>query len=388
MTVAERVVILGSTGSVGVNTLNVIEGLSDRFEVVGLAAHRNIDLLEQQVRKHRPRVVGVVDEAQAAELRRRVGDAVRVEGGAGALEQVCTVEPFDLLVVATGGTLSLGPTLTVADRVRRIAIANKELLVMAGELLTKRVRGSGTALLPIDSEHSAIFQCLDGRGRDVKRLYLTGSGGPLRTVPKERFADVTPEEAVNHPKWKMGKKISVDSATMMNKGLEIIEARWLFNVPVDRVQVLVHPEAIVHSMVEFVDGSVIAQLAVPDMRLPIQYAMTYPDRLPSPVASVDFPRVAQLTFEAPDTGKFPCLRLAYEVATQGGTAPCVFNAANEIAVAAFLDHRIRLPEIPVLIEETLARHRCVEGATLDQVLEADRWARQTAEELIGQAARA
>jgi 1-deoxy-D-xylulose-5-phosphate reductoisomerase len=311
---------------------------------------------------------------------------VRVEGGAAALERVCVAEPFDILVVATGGTWSLGPTLAVADRVRRIAIANKELLVMAGQLLTERVRASGTALLPIDSEHSALFQCLAGATRGVRRLYLTGSGGPLRTVPKERFAEVTPEEAVNHPKWKMGKKITVDSATLMNKGLEIIEARWLFGVPVEQVEVLIHPEAIVHSMVEFLDGSVLAQLAVPDMRLPIQYALTYPERLPSPVASVDFPSLAKLTFEAPDPEKFPCLRLAYAVARQGGTAPCVFNAANEVAVAAFLERRIRLPEIPAVIEEVVARRRGGPGRTLEEILAADRWARETAEELVSQSA--
>ena len=382
---ATRIVVLGSTGSIGVSTLNVIEGLAGRFEVVGLAAHQNIDLLEQQIRRHRPRVVGVVDEAQAVALRQRLAGAdgsVRVEGGPQALERVCEAEPFEILVVATGGTWSLGPTLAVADRVRRIAIANKELLVMAGQLLTERIRASGAALLPIDSEHSALFQCLAADRRGVKRLYLTGSGGPLRTVPTERLPNVTPEEAINHPKWRMGKKISVDSATMMNKGLEIIEARWLFGVSVEQVEVLIHPEAIVHSMVEFVDGAVMAQLAVPDMRLPIQYALTYPERLPSPVAAVDFPSMGRLTFEAPDPEKFPCLRLAYAAARQGGTASCVFNAANEVAVAAFLERRIRLTEIPAVIEEVLARHRGSAGLTLEEILAADRWARQTATALI------
>ena len=390
--------LLGATGSIGASTLDVIARHPDRFRVFALTAHRAADALLALCLKHAPRYAVLSGLAEDAALRRRYTDAgCRSEllFGAQALERVAADRECDVLMAAIVGAAGLAPTLAGARAGKRLLLANKEALVMAGPFFMRAVRESGAVLLPIDSEHNAVFQCLpqdSGRASvaAVRRILLTASGGPFRSAPLERLARVTPDEACAHPNWVMGRKISVDSATMMNKGLEVIEARWLFDVPPERIEVLIHSQSIVHSMVEYVDGSVIAQMSNPDMRVPIAHALGFPERIGSGVTPLDLPAIGQLSFERPDAARFPCLGLAYAALREGGTAPAVLNAANEVAVAAFLDGKLRYTAIPQVIEQTLARSAATQPDSLEKVLEADRNARRVAVEsvalLMGKAA--
>ncbi len=373
--------ILGSTGSIGTNTLQVIDRFPERFRVIGLAAGRSVDALSAQIRKYRPLIVSVLGSNQAATLRRDFPE-LDVRSGVDGLVDVATHPEADFVVSATVGAVGLVPTLRAIEAGKSVGLANKETLVMAGELMTKAVAAAGATLLPVDSEHNAIHQCLDGRDQPVKRIWLTASGGPFRTASLSEMREATPERALQHPTWKMGPKITIDSATMMNKGLEIIEAYWLFDVSPEQVRVVVHPQSVIHSMVELEDGSLIAQLGVTDMRLPIQYALTYPERLDTGLPPLDLETPLQLDLAPPDFEKFGCLRLAYEALSQGGTAPAVLNAANEVAVAAFLDERIGFLTIVETLQTTLARHESKPVRELETVLEADRWARECAEGLI------
>jgi len=377
----KRISILGSTGSIGTQVLDVAARLADRVEVVALAAKRNVDLLAEQARRFRPTLVCVGEKSAAAALAASLRDlsGVEIVAGEEGWLRAATLSSADAVVVAVAGTPGLLPTLAAIDEGKQIALASKETLVAAGEIVTRRAREKGVSIIPIDSEHSAIFQCLEGQepGK-VERIFLTASGGPFAGTPKEALPDVTPEQALAHPTWRMGPKITVDSATLVNKGLEIIEAHWLFGVEADRVQVVIHPQSIVHSMVRFVDGSVLAQMGLPDMRLPIQYALLYPERLDTGLPRLDPLEVGALTFESPDLEKFPSLRLAYQAAAAGGTMPAVFNAVDEVAVGLFLEHRIGFLDITGLIEHVMSSHEPKRGPNLADVLEADSWARQEA----------
>jgi 1-deoxy-D-xylulose-5-phosphate reductoisomerase len=337
-----------------------------------------VELLAEQVRQFRPRAVALRDASRAAELRRSLnGSRVEILAGEDGVAALAALEGVDRVVVAIAGAAALKPTLQAIARGRTVGLASKETLVMAGELVQREAARCRAVLIPIDSEHSAIFQCLKGHSADeIRRVLLTTSGGPLRTVPLERFSGLAKAQIMDHPRWKMGPKITVDSATMMNKALEVIEARWFFNLPVEQVEVVVHPEAIVHSMVEFLDGSVLAQLGVTDMRIPIQYALSYPKRMTSSLPPLDLVALRQLTFEAPDRSKFPCLKFGYEAARQGGTAPAVLNAANEACVRSFLGDALPFTRIPSVIEEILSHHRRIDHPSLEQILEADAWARE------------
>jgi 1-deoxy-D-xylulose-5-phosphate reductoisomerase len=376
--------ILGSTGSIGSNVLRVVDAFPGRFRVVGLAGGRNVELLAEQVARYRPTIVSVASEAARDALSRLTDlSHARVGVGEDGMVEVATHPTASVVVASAVGAVGLVPTYRALEAGKDVALANKETLVMAGELMVAQARARGGRLLPIDSEHCALHQCLDGRRpEEVRRLVLTASGGPFRNRSHDTFHRITPEEALNHPTWSMGRKISVDSATMMNKGLEVIEARWLFDVPPERVEVLIHPQSIVHSMVEFVDGSVLAQLAVTDMRLPIQYALTYPERWEAAIPGLDFTRPMRLDFEAPDRERFPCLGLAYQALAAGGSLPAVLNAANEEAVAAFLDGKIPFPAIPDSIHAVIDAHPPTSVSALEDVLEADAWARERAREAI------
>ncbi len=377
----KRLAILGSTGSIGTHTLDVVISHPDQFEVTALAAGNNVDLLVRQVERFRPRFVAVAGEVAGRELMRRLA-ASRVEIGWGAEGLRCAAADTgaDMVVSAIVGGAGLVPTIAALRAGKALALANKETLVMAGELVTAEARARGTRILPVDSEHSAIFQCLeDGDIGHVRRIVLTASGGPFRALPLEAFATITPEDALRHPTWSMGKKITIDSATLANKGLEVIEAQWLFGLSVDRVDVIVHPQSVIHSLVEYVDGSVLAQMGTPDMRLPIQYALTYPGRRVCPAARLALETLSALTFEAVDRAKFPCLDLAYEAARGGGSWPAVLNAANEVAVQRFLDRRIGFDEIPTTIRKALDAHPHRPVRTVEDVLEVDRQVREKLE---------
>jgi len=382
--VAKGVVILGSTGSIGTQTLEVIAALPGMFEVWGLAAGSNIDLLAEQARRFRPRVVAVAAPEAARALRERLSPLpIDVLAGPEGVEAVASMPGPDVVLPAMVGTAGLKPTLAAIRAGKDIALANKETLVAAGELVTSEAARAGIRILPVDSEHSAIFQCLNGEDRGaIRRILLTASGGPFRGFDQSQLETVTPEQALKHPRWTMGPKITVDSATLMNKGLEVIEAHWLFGVPADAIDVIVHPQSVIHSLVEFADGAIMAQMGVTDMRVPIQYALTYPGRALNDFPRLDLIRAAQLTFEAPDTARFPCLRYAYEALEAGGTMPAAMNAANEVAVRAFLDRRVGFAGIPRLIEKTMEAHRPVAAGVLDGVLEADSWARRFAADLL------
>ena len=376
----KRISILGSTGSVGTSTLEVIARHPARFQVVGLAAGRNLERLEAQIRQFQPEIVSVADAAGAAELRRLIGGSKPeiVYGTEGAIG-VATAPGVDLVVSAFVGALGLLPTLRAVESGHDIALANKEVLVMAGELVTRAARASGARLLPVDSEHSALFQCLlAGRREEVRRLILTASGGPFRDLPRDRLEAVTVAEALRHPTWNMGPKITIDSATLMNKGFEVLEAHWLFGVPPEAVEVVIHPQSIVHSLVEYRDGSVMAQLGIPDMKLPILYALTYPERLETHTPPLDLTKVGTLEFSPPDRDKFPCLDLAYRAAQAGASLPTALNAANEVAVAAFLDGRIRFTAIARIIAEVLDAHRLQPIESIDSILEVDAASRRAA----------
>jgi 1-deoxy-D-xylulose-5-phosphate reductoisomerase len=384
---SKRLSLLGSTGSIGEQTLAVAAAAPSRFEVVALGAGRNIEKLADQIQRFRPGLVSVADEKGAAELRERLGSLqVEVLVGNEGLKAVAEY-PSDLVVSGLVGAVGLAPTLAAIRAGRDIALANKEVMVMAGALVLREVKAHGVALLPVDSEHSAIFQALCGqRLEDVARLILTASGGPFRTWTTEQIADATIEQALNHPNWKMGPKITIDSATLMNKGLEVIEARWLFDIPPERVDVVVHPQSIIHSLVEFKDTSVLAQLGLPDMRVPIAVALAYPERLELDLPLLDLPALGRMDFETPDRKRFPCLELAFEALRANEAAPAVVNAANEIAVAAFLDGRIRFPDIAATNGAVLNSHvgRGESGPLRDlaDVMEADDWARTCAREWI------
>ena len=381
----KKIAVLGSTGSIGRNTLDVIARFPERFEVVALAAGANIELLAEQAQRFRPRLVSCKNEALAARLKELIPPGVEVaHGKEGAI--ACATHPeAELVVSALVGAIGLLPTYEAIRAGKDIALANKETLVMAGRLVMEEARRQGVKILPVDSEHSAIFQALRaGRREEVSRLILTASGGPFRTRPREELARVTKEEALRHPNWQMGAKITVDSATLMNKGLEVIEAHFLFDVPPEKIEVKIHPQSIVHSLVEFRDGSVIAHLGVPDMRIPIAYALSYPERLPLELPRLDLVAVSPLTFEEPDLEKFPSLRLAYHALKLGGAAPAVLNAANEVAVESFLAGKLRFDLIPVLVERVLSALPPRAISSLEDVLEADILARIKAQEILDQ----
>jgi 1-deoxy-D-xylulose-5-phosphate reductoisomerase len=385
-----RIAILGSTGSIGEQTLDVAGRFPERYRVVALAAGRNLARLGEQVRRFRPELVVVAEAQGARELAERLGPgAPRIGSGAEGLLEVAT-HPADLVVSALVGALGLEPTLAAIRAGRDIALANKEVLVMAGALVLREVRAHGVSLLPVDSEHSAIFQALAGqRSEDVSRLVLTASGGPFRTWSEQEIAAASVEQALRHPNWDMGPKITIDSATLMNKGLEVVEARWLFDVPPERVEVLVHPQSIVHSLVEFVDGSVLAQLGLPDMRVPIAVALAHPERLPLDLDRLDLAAIGELRFEVPDRKRFPCLDLAYAALAASEAAPAVLNAANEVSVAAFLAGRIRFPAIAAANAAVLEAHAAQPGRAalrdLADAREADGWARARATEWLATA---
>jgi 1-deoxy-D-xylulose-5-phosphate reductoisomerase len=375
----KNVVLLGSTGSIGTSTIKVAEDLPDRIRLVGLGAGNNVELLFQQTLNHRPEAVSITDPAKAQELRGKLGAAVHVSSGPDGLVKLATLPGADIVLIAIVGTAGLRPALAAIRAGKDIAVASKEILVMAGEIVMSEARKHGVRVLAVDSEHSAIFQCLDGKpSGSVRKLWLTASGGPFRTTPKEEFPNITVERALKHPSWVMGRKITIDSATLFNKGLEMIEARWLFDIEVGRVSVVVHPQSVVHSMVEFVDGSMLAQLSTPDMCLPIQYALTYPDRAPSDRVQTNLAKLGSLTFEDPDPERFPSLQLARKAGEIGGSLPAVLNAANEVAVDAFINRRINFPQISETVRRTMDKHQVVSHPTLDQILEADAWARHEA----------
>ena len=379
-----RISLLGSTGSIGTKVLDVVRRSKGRFSVNGLAAGENVELLAEQIRQFRPEIVSVMTAELADQVRSMTGLAdTRVLYGKEGYKAVATVDDADLVVSAMVGAAGLIPTLAALEAGKDVALANKESLVTAGPLVTSVAREKGAALIPIDSEHSAIFQCLRGhRKEDVRRIVLTASGGPFKDRNKDELVKVTPEEAVRHPKWSMGAKISVDSATLMNKGLEVIEARWLFDISVDRIDVVVHPQSIVHSMVEFIDGSVLAQMGIPDMRVPIAYALAWPGRLELDLPSLNLIESGSLSFEMPHLEKFPCLGLAYDAARKGGTATTALNAANEVAVDAFLQGRMSFTAIQEVVREVIEAFPVEEIRDLDDVLKADALARLRAEGVI------
>ena len=377
----KNVVLLGSTGSIGTSTIKVADDLPDHIRLVGLAAGANAGLLLEQTIRHRPEAISIADPAKAAELQTALGGTPVYSGNEGLIK-LATLPSADIVLIAIVGTAGLQPALAAIRAGKDIAVASKEILVMAGEIVMTEARKHGVRVLAVDSEHSAIFQCLDGKPPgSVRNLWLTASGGPFRDKalwPKEKFSEITVERALKHPSWVMGRKITIDSATLFNKGLEMIEARWLFDIEMPRVQVVVHPQSIVHSMVEFVDGSLLAQLSTPDMCLPIQYALTYPERTSSERVRTNFAKIGSLTFEEPDVERFPALNLARRAGQVGGTLPAVLNAANEIAVEAFVNRQISFTQITETVARVMDAHQVVSRPTLEQILEADAWARREA----------
>lgn len=381
----KKLTILGSTGSIGVSTLEIVAAYPDRFQVVALTAGNNLELLRQQIELFRPRMVSVLTADLARQLDRMLtGGKPEIHHGVPGLIAAATTGESDVVVAAIVGAAGLVPTAAAIKAGKDIALANKETLVTAGRLMMDLVREKGIRLFPVDSEHSAIFQSLEGQSRkDVKRIILTASGGPFLTLPLDRLAQVSVADALNHPNWSMGQKITIDSATMMNKGLEVIEARWLFNTPADQIAVNIHPQSIIHSMVEYADGCVIAQLGVPDMKAPIAYALTYPERIPTGVKPLDLTEFSGLTFHPPDYRRFPALKLAYDALAAGDSMPAVMNAANEVAVEAFLKGKIGFTDIATSIARTMDSHEPRSIATIEEVLSSDLWAREKSRELIG-----
>ncbi|MDI6703259.1 MAG: 1-deoxy-D-xylulose-5-phosphate reductoisomerase [bacterium] len=375
--VVKNISVLGSTGSIGVRTLDVIEKNRSRFRVIGLTANKNIDLLEVQIKKFNPRLVALMDEQKADQLKKRV-KGCKVYGGLEGIVKVATSEEVDLVVLAIVGGRVLIPLIEAIRCKKDIALANKETMVMAGHIIMSLSLENGCKVIPIDSEHSAIFQCLDGKDTHyVKGIILTASGGPF--LDRADLEDIKPSEAILHPNWQMGKKISIDSATLMNKGLEIIEAHHLFGVPVDKIKVVIHPQSIIHSMVEFVDGTLLAQLSQPDMQIPISYALTYPERIQNTVPELNMLEIGKLSFREPDLSRFPALGLAITSAHIGGSMPVVLNATDEVAVEKFLGGEIRFQEIPILIKKVMDKHQVIENPGLSEILEIDKWARLEAE---------
>ncbi len=372
----KNICLLGSTGSIGQNSLEVIANFPDRFRVSYLSAHRNIDLLEEQIRRFRPKGVAVLDESSALAFKKRMNGSVELFAGPEGASEIARMADVDIVIGSMVGFAGMQPTIEAIRNGKTVALANKETLVVAGELIMKLAHEHGATIIPVDSEHSAIMQCLAGEDSSrISRLILTASGGPFLNLPAEKFSGITVEDALRHPNWKMGHKITIDSAPMMNKGLEVIEAHWLFGLPIDNIEVVVHPQSIVHSMVEFVDGSVKAQLGIPDMKIPIQYALTYPERLASKFPRIDFALLREMTFFAPDRSKFECLALAYEAIRVGGTAPAVLNAANEVAVDLFLNRKISFSAIPKLVRSALERCPVRSYSTMEDIIHADAAAR-------------
>jgi 1-deoxy-D-xylulose-5-phosphate reductoisomerase len=382
----KRISILGSTGSIGTSTLAVTEQFPDRFKVVAIAGGNNSELLESQIRKFKPSLAAIVDAKAAESLRKKCNDLpVRIVSGVEGMIEVATAEDADIIVSAIVGTAGLVPTIAAIQAGKDIALANKEVLVTAGELVMAECRRWNVRLFPVDSEHSAIFQCLHaGQRGDVKRLILTASGGPFRSHSKDDLAKVTLQQALKHPNWSMGRKITIDSATLMNKGLEVIEAHWLFGMAPEQIRVLVHPQSIIHSLVEYRDGSVVAQLGMPDMKGPIAYALSYPDRLPGVSPDLDLASIATLTFQEADRDLFPCLGYAYDALRAGGSMPAVLSAANEVAVRYFLEEKMGFLDIPRVLKFVMEAHMPVSFKTVDEALKADLWARREAEKIIAE----
>lgn len=379
----KNLTILGSTGSIGVSTLEIVEAHSDRFRIVAMTAGKNLELFARQIRQFAPRIAVVASEEDIPRLKEIcIGLDVEVMGGVEGLIAAATVDEAEMVVAAIVGAAGLLPTAAAIRSGKDIALANKETLVTAGHLFMDMVKEHGVKLFPVDSEHSAVFQSIEGhRSADIEKIILTASGGPFLNTPVEQFQAVTVRDALNHPNWSMGKKITIDSATMMNKGLEVIEARWLFDVPVEKIDVNIHPQSIIHSMVEYIDGCVIAQLGTPDMKAPIAYALSYPERVSTGVKPLDLTHFSGLTFFRPDIEKFRCLGLAYRAINSGESMPAVMNAANEIAVEAFLEGRIGFVQIPDTIERTMNAHLACDLCSIEEVLEADLWGRETAREI-------
>jgi 1-deoxy-D-xylulose-5-phosphate reductoisomerase len=382
----KKISILGSTGSIGVSTLEIVASHPDRFQVAALSAGSNLELLVEQIERFSPRLVAVITEESAQKLKSMLtGKKPEILSGVPGMIAVATMAESDLVVAAIVGAAGLVPTAAAIQAGKDLALANKETLVTAGHLIMGMVREKGINLYPVDSEHSAVFQSMQGHRRDdVKRIILTASGGPFFNYPLERLAQVTIKEALNHPNWSMGRKITIDSATMMNKGLEVIEARWLFDIAPEKISVHIHPQSIIHSMVEYVDGCVMAQLGVPDMKAPIAYALTFPERVETGVKPLDLTSLSGLSFFAPDASRFPALRLAYQAMKAGESMPTVLNAANEVAVEAFLEGRIRFLDIPAVIEKTMSVHSPQPLASIEEVLFVDRWGREKGREIIGE----
>ncbi|MCF0189764.1 MAG: 1-deoxy-D-xylulose-5-phosphate reductoisomerase [Marinilabiliaceae bacterium] len=380
----KRIAILGSTGSIGTQTLDIVRMHKDMFVAEVLVAGSNVDMLEKQAREFKPNVVVIAEESRLADLKNRLSDTeVKVYGGTKAIEEVVTMESVDIVVAAMVGFAGLKPTLAAIKAHKEIALANKETLVVAGEIVMGEAQKNRVAVLPVDSEHSAIFQCLNGeRHLTAKKIILTASGGPFRGWSRAQLEGVTPAQALKHPNWSMGAKVTIDSASLMNKGLESIEARWLFGVEPEKIEIVVHPQSIIHSMVEFEDGSVKAQLGTPDMRLPIQYALTFPYRYSSPVETLDFRKYSTLTFEYPDRVLFRNLQIAFDSMKNGGNTPCVMNGANEIVVKAFLVGAISFLDMPGVIEDVIARVPYVENPTVEDYFETDAQARRVAKEVL------
>jgi 1-deoxy-D-xylulose-5-phosphate reductoisomerase len=379
----KRVVLLGATGSIGDSTLKVAHDIPERMEIVGLAANSNVEKLALAANRTRAPAICLVDEGKIDILRSKLDYQPKIFAGENGLRDIARLEEADMVLIAIVGTAGLHPALDAIESGKDLAVASKEILVMAGEAVTSAAQKRGVKILPVDSEHNAIFQCLDGRQSEVRRIILTASGGPFRETPSERLAHVTVDEALKHPTWNMGPKITIDSATLFNKGLEMIEAHWLFGVPMDRVEVVIHPQSIVHSMVEFADGSTLAQMSYSNMCFPIQYAVTWPDRVANTLPPLDFSALNKLEFEIPRYDDFPALNLARRAGETGGTLPAVMNASNEIAVAAFLNRQIRFPQIWETVAQVMDRHRPVAHPDLDAILAADLRARAEATAVIG-----
>ena len=375
----KKISILGSTGSIGTQTLDVVRKNPDKFKVIAISANSSVDLLLEQIIEFKPKYVAVYNEDSANKLKEKIPSNINIEvlSGMEGLEKISSLDEIDVLLTAIVGMIGLVPTLCAIRNGKTIALANKETLVTAGKLVMNEAKKYNVDILPVDSEHSAIFQCLNGeKNKNIEKIILTASGGPFRGKNKEELLNVTKNEALKHPNWNMGRKISIDSSTLMNKGLEVIEAKWLFDVDYKDIDVVIHPQSIIHSMVQFNDSSIIAQMGCPDMRLPIQYALTYPDRMINDFERMDFTKFSKLTFEKPDLDTFPCLKLAFDCLKMGGTYCTVLNASNEVLVNEFLEDKIGFYDIPYYIEKTLQAHNSIENPTLEEILEVDRWARE------------
>jgi 1-deoxy-D-xylulose-5-phosphate reductoisomerase len=380
----KRLAILGSTGSIGANTLDIVRQFTEKFEVVSLSAGMNIQLLKKQILQFRPKLVSVLNKELSETLQRELPyGTVEIVHGVEGLIRVATLPEVDLVVSAIVGAVGLIPTLSAIKTGKVIALANKESLVMAGKIMMDEVKQNRAQILPVDSEHSAIFQALLGHQKeDVHHLILTASGGPFLNLPLHRLHDVTTKEALNHPHWEMGKKVTIDSASLMNKGLEVIEAHWLFNIPVEKILVQIHPQSVVHSMVEYIDGSFVAQMGIADMRIPISYALSFPHRLPLNLPPLDLSQIGGLTFSSPDPERFPCLRLAYRSIEIGETMPAILNAANEIAVNAFLEGTLKFTDVPLLLQRVMEEHEVKSVHTIEDILKADQWARERSKAIL------